>query len=94
MTGTTYPTSGSYRIRGKVASLLEGLVQGQDKMKGIMKMALSGRKMQPQELLALQAACQCAERHHAGLARGLGAQADQLDVGRCLHHRQGVRRTA
>lgn len=41
--------------RSKMAQMLEELVGGQDKMTGIMKMALSGRQFSPPELLAMQA---------------------------------------
>lgn len=41
--------------RTQLASMLEELVGGQDKMTGIMKMALSGRQFSPPELLAMQA---------------------------------------
>jgi hypothetical protein len=39
----------------KVVTMMQGLIGGQDKMTKIMKMALSGRQMNPQELLAMQA---------------------------------------
>ena len=35
--------------------MIEGLVSGQDKMTQIMEMAMSGKQMGPQELLAMQA---------------------------------------
>ncbi len=41
--------------RSRMAQMLDGLVGGQDKMTGIMKMALSGRQFNSQELLAMQA---------------------------------------
>ena len=42
--------------RSKVADMIEGLVNGQDKMTQIMEMALnSDQKMSPRELLAMQA---------------------------------------
>lgn len=41
--------------RSKIASMLEGLVNGQNKMNKIMNLALSGKQFSPQELLALQA---------------------------------------
>lgn len=41
--------------RGKWADMLGDIIGGQDKMNGIMKMALSGRQFSPPELLALQA---------------------------------------
>ncbi len=41
--------------RSKMAGMLDKLVSGQDKMSKIMDMALSGRKFEPQELLAMQA---------------------------------------
>lgn len=55
-------TSPSTRVNGaakaeqsRMADMLERLVNGQDKMEGIMKMALSGRQFTPSELLAMQA---------------------------------------
>ena len=39
----------------KMATMLESLVNGQDKMTNIMNMALSGRQFNPAELLAMQA---------------------------------------
>ena len=39
----------------QVVKMLQGLISGQDKMQGIMQMALSGRQMSPPELLAMQA---------------------------------------
>ncbi len=41
--------------RSEMANMLEQLVGGQDKMSQIMKLALSGRKLDNQELLAMQA---------------------------------------
>jgi hypothetical protein len=41
--------------RSKMADMLQELIGGQDKMTGIMKMALSGRQFSPPELLAMQA---------------------------------------
>jgi hypothetical protein len=41
--------------RSQLATMLEQVVGGQDKMAGIMKMALSGRQFSPPELLAMQA---------------------------------------
>ena len=41
--------------RTKMAKMLDQLVGGQDKMNQIMKLALSGRKFDGQELLAMQA---------------------------------------
>lgn len=41
--------------RSRMADMLQELVGGQDKMTGIMKMALSGRQFSPPELLAMQA---------------------------------------
>jgi hypothetical protein len=41
--------------RGKWADMLNDIIGGQDKMNGIMKMALSGRQFSPPELLAMQA---------------------------------------
>ena len=39
----------------KLATMLEGLMGGQKKMDGIMKMALSGKKFSPSELIGMQA---------------------------------------
>lgn len=39
----------------QMVDMLQGLIGGQDKMAAIMKSALSGQKMGPQELLAMQA---------------------------------------
>lgn len=39
----------------EMVNMLQGLIGGQDKMAQIMKMALSARKMGPQQLLAMQA---------------------------------------
>lgn len=41
--------------RSKIASMLESMVNGQDKMTEIMNMALSGRQFSPPELIAMQA---------------------------------------
>jgi hypothetical protein len=41
--------------RGKMADMLNELINGQDKMSKIMNMALSGRQFSPPELLAMQA---------------------------------------
>ncbi|MEZ0312192.1 MAG: hypothetical protein ACAI38_10480 [Myxococcota bacterium] len=41
--------------RSKWADMLNDMIGGQDKMNGIMKMALSGRQFSPPELLAMQA---------------------------------------
>ena len=41
--------------RSQMAEVVEQLVNGQDKMAGIMKMALSGKKFNSSELLAMQA---------------------------------------
>ena len=41
--------------RSKMASMLENMVNGQDKMNRIMNMALSGRQFSPPELIAMQA---------------------------------------
>jgi hypothetical protein len=41
--------------RSRMADMLEKLVGGQDKMSSIMKLALSGRQFNSQELLAMQA---------------------------------------
>ena len=41
--------------RSKMTEVVEQLVSGQDKMAGIMKMALSGKKFNSSELLAMQA---------------------------------------
>lgn len=41
--------------RSKWADMLGDMIGGQDKMNGIMKMALSGRQFSPPELLAMQA---------------------------------------
>jgi hypothetical protein len=41
--------------RSKWGDMLNDLIGGQDKMNGIMKMALSGRQFSPPELLAMQA---------------------------------------
>ena len=41
--------------RSQMASMIEGLVNGQDKMTQIMDLAMSNKKMGPQELLAMQA---------------------------------------
>jgi len=48
--GTTARTQ-----RSEMANVIEGLVSGQDKMSQIMDMAMSNKKMSPQELLAMQA---------------------------------------
>ena len=39
----------------KLADMLGGLIGGQDKMTGIMNMAMSGRQFSPPELIAMQA---------------------------------------
>ena len=39
----------------QLRDMIEGLVQGQDKMAGLMKLAMSGKKFNSTELLALQA---------------------------------------
>ena len=39
----------------KLTKMLEGLIGGQDRMTGIMNMALSGRQFSPPELIGLQA---------------------------------------
>ena len=52
---TTKVGATSRTERSKMASMIEGLVNGQDKMTQIMEMAMSGKKMGPQELLAMQA---------------------------------------
>jgi hypothetical protein len=39
----------------QLRDMIEGLVQGQDKMAGLMKLAMSGKKFSSTELLALQA---------------------------------------
>ena len=39
----------------KIAELIEGLVEGQDKMGQIMKVAMSGKKLSSSEMLAMQA---------------------------------------
>ncbi|MBI3178891.1 MAG: hypothetical protein HYZ27_04480 [Deltaproteobacteria bacterium] len=41
--------------RSKMATMLEQLIGGQDKMTKIMNMALSGRQFSPSELIAMQA---------------------------------------
>jgi hypothetical protein len=41
--------------RSRMAQMLDGLVGGQDKMSQIMKLALSGKQFNSQELLAMQA---------------------------------------
>jgi hypothetical protein len=41
--------------RSRMANMLEGLINGQDKMTKIMNMALSGRQFSPPELIAMQA---------------------------------------
>ena len=41
--------------RSQMSEVVEQLVNGQDKMAGIMKMALSGKKFNSSELLAMQA---------------------------------------
>lgn len=41
--------------RTRLAQMLDGLLNGQDKMQGIMNMALSGRQFSPPELIAMQA---------------------------------------
>jgi len=41
--------------KSKVLNMLQGLVSGQDRMNGLMKIALSGKQMGPHELLAMQA---------------------------------------
>lgn len=41
--------------RSQIASMLDSMVNGQDKMSRIMKVALSGREFSPSELIALQA---------------------------------------
>ena len=41
--------------RSRMAKMLEGLINGQDKMTKIMNMALSGRQFSPPELIAMQA---------------------------------------
>lgn len=41
--------------RSRVSKMLEGMLNGQDKMTKIMKMALSGRQFSPPELIAMQA---------------------------------------
>ncbi len=48
--GTTARTQ-----RSQMANMIEGLVNGQDKMSQIMDLAMSNKKMGPQELLAMQA---------------------------------------
>lgn len=48
--GTTARTQ-----RSQMAEMIEGLVNGQDKMSQIMDLAMSNKKMGPQELLAMQA---------------------------------------
>jgi len=41
--------------RSHLANMLEKMIQGQDKMTGIMNMAMSGKNFSPSELLAMQA---------------------------------------
>ena len=41
--------------QSKLATMLEGIINGQDKMNTIMHMALSGKQFSPTELLAMQA---------------------------------------
>ncbi len=41
--------------RSRLAKMLEGMLNGQDKMTKIMNMALSGRQFSPPELIAMQA---------------------------------------
>ena len=59
MTPTTNPTTKvgatARAQRSQMADMIEGLVNGQDKMTQIMDMAMSNKKMSPQELLAMQA---------------------------------------
>ncbi len=41
--------------RTRLSKMLDGLLSGQDRMTGIMNMALSGRQFSPPELIAMQA---------------------------------------
>ena len=41
--------------RSRLANMLDSMLNGQDKMQGIMNMALSGRQFSPPELIAMQA---------------------------------------
>ena len=52
---TTKVGATSRTERSKMASMVEGLVNGQDKMTKMMEVAMSGKKLGPQELLAMQA---------------------------------------
>lgn len=53
--GTTRVGSANKAKSSQLQELMNDLADGQQKMSKIMKMALSGRKFNPQELLALQA---------------------------------------
>ena len=55
MTPTTKVGATARSQRSQMASMIEGLVNGQDKMTQIMDLAMSNKKMSPQELLAMQA---------------------------------------
>ena len=41
--------------KSRVMDMIKGLIGGQDRMTEIMKVALSHRKLEPQQLLAMQA---------------------------------------
>jgi len=53
--GTTRVGAAAKVEKSRIADLITRLTGGQDRMTGIMNMALSGRQFSPQELLALQA---------------------------------------
>lgn len=55
MTPTTKVGATARSQRSQMANMIEGLVNGQDKMTQIMDLAMSNKKMSPQELLAMQA---------------------------------------
>ena len=55
MTPTTKVGDTARTQRSQMADMIEGLVNGQDKMSQIMDLAMSNKKMSPQELLAMQA---------------------------------------